>query len=411
MLQRFWPSSNRLMLPMPLDTRRIAVGLAGMGAFINLYAPQAILPLLAHDFDASAADVSMIMTASALSVALTAPFTGAIADVLGRKRVITAAMIALIVPTVMIAFAPGLDVFVFWRFVQGLLLPPIFAVTVAYIGGEWPASQATGVTGFYVSASGIGGFLGRFLTGLLADWIGWRGGFLAIAALTALFALGVIVLLPREKQFVRAEGLLESARQMLRHLRNPQLVAIYAVGFGVLFNFIAIFTFVNFVLAAPPFNLPASALGSIFIVYLLGSAITPLSGRAVGMLGRRQFVILSIAVWIGAVLLTLVASLPVIVLGLALAAACGFICQTVSTSYVAMSAKQGVSSAVGLYAMSFYLGGSVGAFVPGIAWALAGWPGTVALVIAVLIGMAAIVWTVWQHSDMRSRSGDEGEIT
>ena len=186
------------------DKRQIAVALAGAGAFLNLYAPQAVLPLLARDFNVGPADIALIMTASTVSVALTAPISGTIADVLGRKRVIAAAMVALVVPTIMVALSDSLAAMIFWRFVQGLLLPPIFAVTVAYIGDEWPADEATGVTGMYVSAAGLGGFLGRFLTGLFADSVGWREAFLADAALTALCAIGVIMLLPRERQFVRA---------------------------------------------------------------------------------------------------------------------------------------------------------------------------------------------------------------
>ena len=73
---------------------RLAAGIAGYCAFINLYSPQAILPLLSQEFGASAAAVSTIITVSTLAVALTAPFTGTIADVLGRKRVIVVAMFA-----------------------------------------------------------------------------------------------------------------------------------------------------------------------------------------------------------------------------------------------------------------------------------------------------------------------------
>ena len=40
-----------------------------------------------------------------------------------------------------------------------------------------------------------------------------------------------------------------------------------------------------------------------------------------------------------------------------------------------MIAKEGRSSAVGLYVTCFYVGGSVGAFLPGLTWATAGWPG------------------------------------
>ena len=92
------------------------------------------------------------------------------------------------------------------------------------------------------------------MPGVLADLIGWRGAFLALAALSLAGAVAVAALLPREKRFVRSEGLAASARQMLRHLRNPQLLATYAIGFGTLFNFIAVFTYVSFHLAAPPYR-------------------------------------------------------------------------------------------------------------------------------------------------------------
>ena len=385
------------------DRRHYAVALAGMCAFLNLYAPQALLPLLAEEFGATVADISLIMTASSLSVALTAPFTGAVADVLGRKRVISAAVLMLVVPSVMVALAQSLEAMIFWRFVQGLLLPPIFAVTVAYIGDEWPAVEATGVTGLYVSASAVGGFLGRFLTGLVSDAAGWRSAFLTDAVITALCAIGIIVLLPRERRFVRASSLGASLRQMVRHLGNRQLLATFAVGFGVLFNFIATFTYVNFVLAAPPYNLSPSYLGSIFVVYLLGTATAPLTGRAVSRFGRRLFVIGAIAVWAGGILLTLVPSLPAIIVGLALAAACGMVCQASSTSYVATTAKgTGVSSAVGLYVTAFYTGGSVGAFLPGLFWGMGGWPGTVAMVAAMLGFMGAVVGLVWTAKPKRA---------
>lgn len=382
---------------MTLDPRRIAVALAGGGAFLNLYSPQAVLPLLSSEFGARAADISIIMTASTLAVALTAPFTGAVADVLGRKRVITAAMIALIVPTAMIAFSSSLEAIIFWRFMQGLLLPPIFAVTVAYIGGEWPADEAVGMTGIYTSGAAIGGFLGRLITGLLAEPIGWRGAFLAVAALTALCAAGVIWLLPREKNFVRAENIRVSLLQMLDHLRKPQLLATFAVGFGVLFNFMAAFTFISFALAQPPFNLSPASLGLIFVVYLIGTVTTPTTGIWVARFGRRHFVIGALLVWALGIVLTLVPSLTAIVIGLAVAAVCGFFTQACSQSFVVTTARTGISSAIGLYVTAFYVGGSAGAFFPGQAWEYGGWPAVVGVILAMLACMALIVALVWQR--------------
>ena len=244
------------------SARHLAVGLAGYCAFINLYSPQSILPLLSEEFHASAAEVSTIITVSTLAVALTAPFTGAVADVLGRKRVIVAAMFVLVIPTLMVGLSTSLSAIIFWRAVQGLVLPPIFAVTVAYIGDEWPAKEATTAAGIYSSGSSLGGFSGRLVTGVIADLISWRAGFAVLAGVAAVGAVAVAFLLPRERRFVRSEGLLASSRQMLGHFRNSQLVATFAVGFGVLFNFICTFTFISFYLAAPPYNLSASWLGA-----------------------------------------------------------------------------------------------------------------------------------------------------
>lgn len=377
------------------DRRRYAVGLAGAGAFLNLYSPQAVLPLLGSEFGATESGIALIMFASTFAIALTAPFTGAVADVYGRKRVITASMLALIIPTVMTAFAPTLEAMIFWRFVQGLVLPPIFAVTVAYIGGEMPADEATAMTGIYTAGASLGGFSGRFITGLLADPIGWRNALLVNAALTAILAFAVIALLPREKKFVRAANMKVSLLHMVTHLRNPQLIATYAVGFGVLFNFIATFTFVSFHLAAPPFNLPPAALGVIFAVYLLGSFVSPLVGKGVTAFGRRRFVIMVLATWICGIALTLVPWLPAIIAGLAIAAATGMLTQATSQSYVATHTRTGISSSIGLYVTAFYIGGSVGAVLPGLAWTYAKWPGTVAMVAIMLVIMILIVSLAW----------------
>ena len=157
---------------MAVDRRKIAVATAGFSTFLTLYSPQALLPALAREFGVGAAEISAIMTASTLAIALTAPFTGAVADVLGRKRVIAAAMLAVVVPLIGAALAPDVQALIAWRFLQGLLLPPIFAVTVAYIGDELPHHEATTVAGIYSSGSSLGGFSGRLFAGLLADR-GW----------------------------------------------------------------------------------------------------------------------------------------------------------------------------------------------------------------------------------------------
>jgi YNFM family putative membrane transporter len=383
-----------MLRPMP----RAAIAAAGFTAMLNMYAPQAVLPMMSLEFGVGPAAISQIMTVSALAVAITAPFTGVIADVLGRRFVIAIAIALLVLPGVMMSFSDTLEALLFWRFVQGLLLPPIFAVSVAYIGAEWPAGEATAVTGTFIAATAVGGFSGRMVTAALADPFGWRHALFADAAITALCALAVIALLPRERSFVHGTTLMTSLRQMLRHLRNPRLLATFGVGFGIMFNFLAAFTYLGFRLAAPPFSLSTTAIGAVFVTYLISIVTAPFTGRLVSHFGRRQFGTIALAVWMCGILLTLAPSLPVIIFGLFMITGAGFYVQVCCQSFVATNAREGNSSAVGLYVTSFYVGGSFGGLIPGLLWSSTGWPGVVWLIVAMLLIMAAFVRFAWREA-------------
>ncbi len=383
---------------MAFDVRALAIAAAGFTAFVNLYSPQALLPELSHEFGVGAGEISALMTASTLAIALTAPFTGALADVLGRKRLITAAAFAVVVPTLIMTFASSVPQLVILRFVQGLLLPPIFTVAVAYVGDEWPSADVPRVAGLFISGSSVGGFCGRFFTGVIADLVGWRASFAAVALLTLAGGLIVTLALPRERSFVRSGGFLRSVQQMLAHLRNPRLLAIYAVGFGVLFNFIATFTYISFHLAGPPYFFTPTLLGALFATYLGGSIAVPWVGRAIILFGRRRFILGIIAIWICGALLLLAPPVSVVIVGLTICAICGMVCQAVSTGYVITTAKEGRSSAAGLYASTFYIGGSAGAFLIGFVWQATGWTGCVAAIVAIQILMAAVVGLAWERS-------------
>lgn len=383
---------------MAFDFRPLAVAAAAFTAFVNLYSPQALLPELSREFGVGAREISALMTASTAAIALTAPFTGALADVLGRKRLITAAAFAIVAPTLLMTLATSVPQLVLLRFIQGLLLPPIFTVAVAYVGDEWPAAEVPRMAGLFVAGSSVGGFCGRFVTGAVADLVGWRTSFGAVTLLTLAGAIIVAAALPRERRFVRSGGLAASARQMLAHLGNPRLLAIYAVGFGVLFNFIAAFTYVGFHLAAPPYNFSPTLLGALFATYLGGTVAVPWVGHAIALFGRRRFVLGVIAAWVAGALLLLAPPIAAIVVGLTICATCGMVCQAISTGYVVTTAKEGRSSAAGLYASAFYIGGSAGAFLVGYVWNATGWTGCVAAIIAVQLIMAVIVSLAWERS-------------
>src|SRR6202795_2074078 len=57
---------------MAIDQRRIAIAFCAIGAFLHLYAPQAVLPMMAREYGVGAAVASLIITAGTLAVAASA---------------------------------------------------------------------------------------------------------------------------------------------------------------------------------------------------------------------------------------------------------------------------------------------------------------------------------------------------
>src|ERR1700688_2509744 len=100
---------------MAIDFRRLAVATAGFSTFLYLYAPQALLPELAREFGVGPARISAMITAGTLAIALTAPFAGAAADVLGRKRLIAAAMFGFTVPNGLATISTDIEAIVVWE--------------------------------------------------------------------------------------------------------------------------------------------------------------------------------------------------------------------------------------------------------------------------------------------------------
>lgn len=248
-----WPGTREAARPHPRRTRTAAVVLAGFCAFLTLFAPQPLLPLLAKAFHASAGAIGLVVTVSTIAVAITAPLTGIVADRFGRKNVIVPAAFLLAIPTILAGLSGSLWQLLFWRFWQGVFTPGIFAITIAYITEEWDQGAGAAMSA-YVAGTVLGGFSGRMVAALAAAQFSWRWAFLSLGVLNLLGGVAIWAWLPAGRKVEHQKKRPSTARAMLRHVRNPRLLATYAVGFCVLFTLLATFNYVNFYLAAPPFR-------------------------------------------------------------------------------------------------------------------------------------------------------------
>ncbi len=388
-----WPAA-RAAAPTHNRTRTAAVVLAGFCAFLTLFAPQPLLPLLAKAFHASAGEIGLVVTVSTIAVALTAPLTGIVADRFGRKNVIVPAAFLLAIPTILAGLSGSLWQLLFWRFWQGVFTPGIFAVTIAYITEEWEFGAGAAMSA-YVSGTVLGGYSGRMVAALAASQFSWRWAFIALGVLNALGGVAIWAWLPpgRKAESPRRRT---GAQAVMRHFRNPRLLATFAVGFCVLFTLIATFNYINFYLAAPPFRLSTTALGFLFTVYLVGALVTPLAGRLIDRLGHRVILAIGFGGGIAGICLTLLPSLPAVILGLALVCSGTFIGHSSASSYIGTVAREARASAVGLYVMFYYAGGSAGSALSGHFWNTGGWPACVALVATAQVLTIATAVAFWK---------------
>ncbi len=376
--------------------RRAAIVLAGFATFLNLYTPQAILPLIAAAFGVDVADTGLTITASLVAVAVVAPFAGAISDRVGRKRLIAAACMLLSVPTLLVAGSQSLEAMLAWRFLQGLALPFIFTVTVAYIGEETDGADSIRLAGIYGIGTILGGFGGRFVAGIAAEIGGWRAGFVAIGVFTLVAGVAIAVLLPGEQRFRAQRGGVRAQLATWRdHLGNARLMATCGMGFLMLFSNVAVYTFVNIYLSGPPFLLSPAVMGGVFAVYLVGAATTALATRLAIRFGRRATLLMVLGLAAAGLGLTLVPVLAAVVVGLAMLSGGLLVVQTLSLGLIGVTVSHGRSAAVGMYVTTYYVGGALGGVVPALAWGVAGWAGVVWLVLPVFGVMAGLGWRYW----------------
>ncbi len=364
--------------------------------FLNVYAPQSLLPVLAREFGVSSAQVGTVIGSTTLAVALASPLAGLIADAHGRRRVILGAFALLTLPGVLAAQAQTLGALNLARFGQGLLIPLVMVAVSAYLAEEAPPERFARLLTAYVTGTIVGGWAGRLLSGLAEHAGNWKVAFWLLVLSNAL-ALGVAVVgLPRETKFVPQRQMPEVLQTLRSHLRNPVLLLTCLNGFLILFVLVSVFNTVTLRLAGTPYGLGSGPIGAVFTVYLLGAVITPVAAPALAQRGPRWALGTAVLTGLVGLALTLAQPLPLLILGLA-ALACGvFLAQAASLNAVQQSVQAGRSLATGLYNLAYYGGASVASVLAGAAFDYQGWNAVVALCAAAMLAALWVGRRAWR---------------
>ncbi|MFE5601297.1 MFS transporter [Streptomyces coelicoflavus] len=386
-------STDSRMAPGGPGYRRMsfALFLAGVATFALLYSTQALLPLISGDLGVTASDASWTVAAATGGLAVFVLPMSALSERFGRRTVMTASLAVAVSVGLLVPFAPSLPALVALRAVQGAALAGLPASATAYLAEEVRPRALVTAIGLFVAGNSVGGMSGRVITGWVAQEWGWRVAVGAVGLVAVACAVAFRLLLPAPKHFtpgsLRPRVLVRTVRD---HLANPLLRRLYAIGALFMTVFGGVYTVIGYRLTEAPFSLPQGLIGSIFLVYLVGTVSASTAGRLVGRLGRRGALYLGAGTTAAGLLLSLAPSLPLVLLGLVLITAGFFAGHAVASSAVGKTAQHGRAQASALYQSAYYVGSSAGSTVGAVAFHSGGWAGTVAVGVLAVLGVVVI---------------------
>jgi MFS transporter, YNFM family, putative membrane transport protein len=363
----------------------LALFAAGFATFGLLYCVQPLMPEFSRDYGVSEAGAAMSLSLTTGVLAFAMLFAGALSDAWGRKSVMVASLLSSALLVLVTAVMPSWPALLAVRTLLGLTLSGLPAVAMTYLGEEMAVDSIGLGMGLYISGSAVGGMGGRLITGVLADFFGWRFGVGVVGAIGVLAGLVFWRALPPSRHFV-AQPL--HWRMVLGRFagmfRDRGLPWLFVEGFLLLGAFVTVYNYLGYRLLAPPYHLSQTAVGLIFGIYLVGTFSSAWMGHLAGQMGRRKVLWTAFALMLAGVALTMMRPLPLIMLGIVAVTFGFFGGHSIVSSWVGRRAGAAKAQASSVYLFCYYMGSSIAGASGGLFYASHGWNG-VALFVGALV--------------------------
>jgi MFS transporter, YNFM family, putative membrane transport protein len=350
-------------------------------AFTTVYITQPVLPIIQNEFAVNARIASLSVSVVIFGIALANLPFGMIADQYPIKPIILTGGTIIAVTSLLCAITHNIWILIVARFIQGIFIPSLTTCIAAYLSQSLPAARLNVVMGSYVSATVAGGLGGRLLGGWIHPPLHWRYAFVSASVFLIAATVVTVFLLPGED---RKEKLESQQTSFVQLLEQPGLLRMLAVAFGAFFVFSSTFNYLPFYLSTPPFSARTEVITLMYLAYLIGIVVGPLSGRLSNHIGSGATMMIGSLVFAAAIAATLIQSLAVIAVSL-VAVCAGFF--TIHAAAVGLLNRRLTSSrgrANSLYVLFYYLGGAAGITAYGYAYTSHGWVGAVVVGIAVI---------------------------
>lgn len=363
----------------------LALFAAGFATFGLLYCVQPLMPEFSRHYGVSEAGAALSLSLTTGVLAFAMLFAGALSDAWGRKSVMVASLLVSAVLVLVTAVMPDWIALLAVRTLLGLSLSGLPAVAMTYLGEEMDAESIGLGMGLYISGSAVGGMGGRLISGVLADFFGWRIGVAVVGVIGVLAALVFWRALPPSRHFVAQPLRWRTvAGRFSGMFHDRGLPWLFIEGFLLLGAFVTVYNYLGYRLLAPPYNLSQAVVGLIFGIYLVGTFSSAWMGHLAGQMGRRKVLWTAFALMLAGVALTMLQSLLLIMLGIVAVTFGFFGGHSIISSWVGRRAGAAKAQAASVYLFCYYMGSSIAGASGGLFYASHGWNG-VALFVAALV--------------------------
>ncbi|MDX6010451.1 MFS transporter [Cupriavidus necator] len=360
----------------------------------NVYYAQPLLDALMADFSISAGAIGGVVTATQLGCALALLLLVPLGDLVERRRLMLAQVLALAGALAAVALAPSVTVLLAGMLLTGLLGTAMTQGLIAYAAAAAGPHERGRVVGTAQSGVFIGLLLARVVAGGVSDVVGWRNVYVCAAAAMLVLAWLLWRALPvvaSAGQRMRYASLVASMFLLLRRDRVLQIRGTIALLMFAAFNIL--WSALVLPLSAPPYALSHTAIGAFGLVGAVGALAAARAGRwadqGFGQRTTLAALVLLVAAWLP--LSWLETSLWPLAIGIVLLDLGGQAIHVTNQSMIFRTDPAVHSRLVGAYMLFYAAGSGLGAIATTAVYEAAGWRG-VCVLGAVVSLLALMFW-------------------
>lgn len=356
--------------------------------FSALYAPQPLQPVLMSEFGVSKEQAALLTTVTMIPLSIAPIVYGYMLESFSSKKLFSIGVGALALLQLAFFFTENFQLLIVIRFFVGMAIPAVLTSIMTYISTVTKRETVQRQMAFYISSTILGGFAGRFFSGLIASYFGWRWTFLILA-----FSLGLAVFLIRSLHEAEIKISRFCFRSVLDVLKKRQFATVYLLIFATFSTFAAILNFIPFRVREISAGSSSFTIGVMYMGYIMGIVMSLNAVKIIKVFkGEMNTVFSALAFYACTLFLFTYPSLYVMFFGMFLFCCGMFLAHSVASGYVNKIAddKKGITN--GLYVSFYYLGGAFGSFIPGFIYSSLGWNSFLVFIGSILVTALIIAW-------------------